>query len=145
MENAVSNQNQQVEQHLKTYGSTTSWEAFELYGITRLSARIYDLRRENEIMSKPMSTTNRFGNTVNYVKYVYMGGKVCRSIKRAFCKKITPLATYVASRGGSNVTISSASISATYRRNKALLFFCATIATTSVRTAYILTEKLTAD
>nr|DAO90225.1 MAG TPA: helix-turn-helix domain protein [Caudoviricetes sp.] len=75
MENAVSNQNQQVEQHLKTYGSITSWEAFELYGITRLSARIYDLRRENEIMSKPMSTTNRFGNTVNYVKYVYMGAK----------------------------------------------------------------------
>ena len=75
MENAVSNQNQQVEQHLKTYGSITSWEAFELYGITRLSARIYDLRRENEIMSKPMATTNRFRNTVNYVKYVYMGAK----------------------------------------------------------------------
>ena len=71
----VNTQNKQVEHHLKTYGSITSWEAFELYGITRLSAIIFVLRREHEITSKPMSAINRYGNTVNFVKYVYRGAK----------------------------------------------------------------------
>lgn len=34
-----------VLQHLKREGSLTSKEAFELYGITRLSARILELRK----------------------------------------------------------------------------------------------------
>lgn len=32
-------------EHLKTKGSITSMEAIELYGATRLSARIYDFRK----------------------------------------------------------------------------------------------------
>lgn len=73
MANVIDTQDKQVELHLKQYGSITSWEAFEKYGITRLSARIYNLRRYHNILSKQMTTTNRYGNTVNYVRYVYMG------------------------------------------------------------------------
>lgn len=32
--------------HIKTHGSITSKEAFELFGCTRLSARIFDLREK---------------------------------------------------------------------------------------------------
>ena len=35
-----------VLQHLLKHGSITSYEAFKLYGITRLSAKIYDLRHK---------------------------------------------------------------------------------------------------
>lgn len=73
MGQAIDTQEKQIEQHLKQYGSITSWEAFEKYGITRLSARIYNLRRYHNMLSKQMTTTNRYGNTVNYVRYVYMG------------------------------------------------------------------------
>ena len=75
MGQAIDTQEKQIELHLKQYGSITSWEAFEKYGITRLSARIYNLRRYHNILSKQITTTNRYGNTVNYVKYVYMGAK----------------------------------------------------------------------
>lgn len=37
-------QNYQVLEHLKTHGSITSWQAFEEYGITRIGARIHELR-----------------------------------------------------------------------------------------------------
>lgn len=73
MGQAIDTREKQIELHLKQYGSITSWEAFEKYGITRLSARIYNLRRYHNILSKQITTTNRYGNTVNYVRYVYMG------------------------------------------------------------------------
>lgn len=39
-------QNEQVLRHLMTYGKITSLEAVELYGIMRLGARIYDLKKQ---------------------------------------------------------------------------------------------------
>ena len=45
-------QNSQVNdviKHLKMYGSITSIEAFEYYGITRLSGIIYRLRNEQDL------------------------------------------------------------------------------------------------
>lgn len=35
-----------VENYLKENKTITSWEAFEIYGITRLSAYIYELRKK---------------------------------------------------------------------------------------------------
>lgn len=59
--------------HLKKHGSITSIEAFEQYGATRLSAIIYELRHRErmDIESKDMTCLDRYGNTCNYVKYVY--------------------------------------------------------------------------
>lgn len=39
-------QNEQVLKHLLTYEKITSLEAIELYGIMRLGARIYDLKKQ---------------------------------------------------------------------------------------------------
>lgn len=55
--------------HLQTYGFITSLEAINLYGATRLSAIIYNLRRKYDIDSNPIRCTDRFGNTARYVKY----------------------------------------------------------------------------
>ena len=60
-----------VIKHLKAYGSITSLEAFETYGITRLSAIIYILRNEYDmqIETESIRHKNRHGNTTNYAKY----------------------------------------------------------------------------
>ena len=65
----VTNQEQEVLRHIKKYGSITSMEAFEKYGITRLSARIYNLRREHNIVTIMRTSVNRYGNEVNFAEY----------------------------------------------------------------------------
>lgn len=49
----------------------TSMEAFENYGITRLSAIIFRLRNEGyNINTNICYTTNRYGNTCKYAEYI---------------------------------------------------------------------------
>lgn len=57
--------------HLRNVGSITSMEAFNLYGVTRLSAIIHDLRD----MGFPIHTImvdgkTRFGDSTKYAKYI---------------------------------------------------------------------------
>lgn len=59
--------------HLKEKGSISIWEAIELYGATRLSAIIFNLRKRYEIESISHEFTDRYGNTSTYVTYVYHG------------------------------------------------------------------------
>ena len=57
--------------HLQEHGSITSIEAIDLYGATRLSAIIYDLRDEGyNIKTHNMSFVDRFGTKSVYGKYV---------------------------------------------------------------------------
>jgi hypothetical protein len=65
----ITNQKQEVLRHIKRYGSITSMEAFEKYGITRLSAMIYILRREYAIVTIMRTSVNRYGNEVNFAEY----------------------------------------------------------------------------
>lgn len=59
-----------VLKHLKDFGSITSLEAFQDYGITRLSAIIYNLRKDGRIIhSQNVSCVNRYGKTVYFAKY----------------------------------------------------------------------------
>lgn len=59
-----------VLKHLKDYGSISSWEGFTDYGITRLSAIIYNLRSEGfNVVSEIVHTKNRYGNPTRYSKY----------------------------------------------------------------------------
>ena len=60
-----------IEDHIKKYGSITSWEAILNYHITRLSARIYDLknRKKNPLFLKAILMKNK-ETGVQYVKYV---------------------------------------------------------------------------
>ena len=69
----MKNQEDMIYEHLKTYGSITSWEAIKEYGCTRLSAKIYNLRKQGyKIISETETATNRFGKKVNYAKYILM-------------------------------------------------------------------------
>ena len=63
-----------VLQHLQDFGGITSWEAFEWYGITRLSAIIFDLRKDGyPIENETICSKNRYGDPVHFAKYVLKG------------------------------------------------------------------------
>ena len=63
-------QNARVLRHLKKFGSITSMQAFQLYGITRLSGRIFDLRKCGvKIKDCFCEDVNRYGKTVRFKKY----------------------------------------------------------------------------
>lgn len=68
-------QRSEILRHLKEHGTITSKEAFELYGATRLSAQIFDLRKKYIIETHMMTGYTRYGDTCNYAKYEYKGEK----------------------------------------------------------------------
>ena len=60
-----------IRKHLNKKGSITTWEAIMKYGCTRLSAKIYDLKKEGmKIKSEPVAKKNRYGNMVVFCKYI---------------------------------------------------------------------------
>tara|TARA_R100001086_G_scaffold59314_1_gene27201 strand:- start:20039 stop:20365 length:327 start_codon:yes stop_codon:yes gene_type:complete len=68
----VKSQSDAVLWHLKTYGSITSYEAIKEYGATRLSAIIFNHRKEGyNIDSKPLTKKTRFGRNTTIAKYIY--------------------------------------------------------------------------
>lgn len=56
--------------HLKDFGSITSWEAIKDYGCTRLSHYIWLLRKEYNITDETVKTKNRYGDNIHYKKYI---------------------------------------------------------------------------
>lgn len=59
-----------VRKHLLEYGSINSWTAIELYGATRLSAFIFDFRKNGmNITSIACSALDRNSNVCNYTTY----------------------------------------------------------------------------
>ena len=59
------NQNQKILKHLKEHKKITSYEAFEKYRITRLSARIHDLREQGHNITSDMI----YGKEYKYAVY----------------------------------------------------------------------------
>ena len=59
-------QAKRVLEHLKKNGSITTLDALQAYGITRLSARIWELRHEEGYTIKSESTKvrTRYGETI---------------------------------------------------------------------------------
>ncbi len=56
--------------HMKDYGSITSLEAVNEYGIMRLASRINDLRAEGiAIVSEMKTGKNRYGETTHFAVY----------------------------------------------------------------------------
>lgn len=67
-------QREAVLNHLQTYGTITSMEAFDLYGATRLAAIVHDFRKMGyDIETCELVGKNRFGEVCQYAKYVYFG------------------------------------------------------------------------
>lgn len=59
-----------VLEHLQTHGSITSMQAFIYYGITRLSAIVFNLRKAGyPIITNSITSKNRYGNFVTYAEY----------------------------------------------------------------------------
>lgn len=61
----------EVLRHLQERGSITSMEAFELYGATRLSAIIFNLRHKGyDIITYNIEILDRYGRECTFAKYV---------------------------------------------------------------------------
>ena len=65
----------EVLSYLKKNGSITTMEAIENFGATRLSAIIYELRKNYNIDTIDMECVDRYGTTCHYGRYVYRGEK----------------------------------------------------------------------
>lgn len=61
--------------HLKRYGKISSMSAFRHFGITRLSAIIFNLRKDGYIIESETktSTSRRFGWKNHYAEYILKG------------------------------------------------------------------------
>lgn len=63
-------QAERVLEYIKRFGSITTLEAFRDLGVTRLSARIFELRaRGFDIDSTNITNKNRYGEKCTYSKY----------------------------------------------------------------------------
>lgn len=64
------NQTERILRHLQTFGTITSLEAIQDYGILRLASRISDLRKEGlPIRREMVSGRNRYGEATSFARY----------------------------------------------------------------------------
>ena len=68
-------QKEMILKHLEDYGSITTWEAIKEYGCTRLSDRIFVLRKIYNITDEWEYGTNRYGKSCRWKKYILVGIK----------------------------------------------------------------------
>lgn len=63
-------QTSQLTEYLLAGNSITSMEAFEKFGCTRLSARIFDMREKGiNVVTEIVDGRNRYGSYCQYAKY----------------------------------------------------------------------------
>lgn len=63
--------------HLKTFGSITSWEAIKEYGVISLPSRIRELKDEGYLITvKQYSHVNRYGKTIWANRYYLTKPKI---------------------------------------------------------------------
>lgn len=63
-------QDDRILRHLLENNGITSWEAIKEYGITRLSAVIFRLRKEgHHIKNEMVYSKNRYNEPVHFVRY----------------------------------------------------------------------------
>lgn len=68
------NQKQRILEHIQKHGSITQKEAWELYGASRLSAIIYDLKNKDgyNIQTEMVKGKNRYGESTCYGSYSFI-------------------------------------------------------------------------
>ena len=92
-----------VLEHLQTHGSLSSWDAIDLYGETRLAAKVFQLRGKYDIESEDKVGIDRYGNVSHYVEYYYRGeleeeqkhGAGSKKYKKKLCAEIKDAISYV--------------------------------------------------
>lgn len=64
------NQEQKIINYVERFGSITTLDAFRDLAITRLSARIFNIKKLGyKVSSEREKSKNRFGEEVNYNRY----------------------------------------------------------------------------
>lgn len=64
------NQEQKIINYVERFGSITTLDAFRDLAITRLSARIFNIKKLGyKVLSVREKSKNRFGEEVNYNRY----------------------------------------------------------------------------
>jgi hypothetical protein len=72
-EKMAKSQNMEVLEHMRTHNGITTYEAFELYGITRLASRICDLRNMGHKIKKvSRNAVDRRGKKTCFTEYQLM-------------------------------------------------------------------------
>lgn len=67
-------QKDRVVAYINEFGSITTWQAYADLGITRLSARIWELKEEGYIFKKDrVKRMNRYNQPVSFDKYMIVG------------------------------------------------------------------------
>ena len=65
---------ERIYRHLKDYGSITSLEAMQEYGIMRLASRISDMKKSGAaICSETVTGENRYGEKTSFSRYFLDG------------------------------------------------------------------------
>ena len=63
-------QKEQVLNHIQKHGSITDMDAYNMYGICRLSARIHELRNDgHSIETEFVKGKNRYGKKISFGLY----------------------------------------------------------------------------
>lgn len=64
-------QKERILNHLRVFGSITSWESFMNYNDTRLSDKIYQLKKDGyEFDEEWIQKTNRLNEQIRFKKYI---------------------------------------------------------------------------
>lgn len=67
-------QAEKVLDYMKSYGSISTWQAFEELGITRLASRINDIEKSGvPIRRETVYKENRYGDRIHFTKYSIRG------------------------------------------------------------------------
>lgn len=67
------NKTNEVLNYLKKHKTITSMQAIEMFGATRLSAIIFQLRKKYVINTLRVEIVDRYGRNCYYGKYIYLG------------------------------------------------------------------------
>jgi hypothetical protein len=59
-----------VLKHLREHGSISDLEAYQMYAIRRLGARIWQLRQNHNIRTEYVTKPNRYGVKTTFANYV---------------------------------------------------------------------------
>lgn len=79
-------QHEKILRHIHDYGSITSLEAVNEYGIMRLASRISELKKAGiPIQKETVNGKNRYGETTSYARYSLDYGKMSHKSEVAEC------------------------------------------------------------
>lgn len=66
------NQDDLTLNYIKDFGKITTWDAYKDLGITRLSARIYNLKKRGyKFKTKQVHAFNRYGKLISFKEYYF--------------------------------------------------------------------------